>query len=279
MDRSVSVIIPTHDRRDVVRRAIDSVLRQTHAPHEVIVVDDGSTDGTGSDLTRDYPEIVVLRQQNRGVSAARNAGIAQASGEWIAFLDSDDEWLPEKLQRQVDLVAGDADAVLCHCDEIWIRDGKRVNPGKRHAKSGGRIFRACLPLCAISPSASLIRRTLFDDVGLFDEGLPACEDYDMWLRVCSRYPVHFVDEALVVKYGGHEDQLSRRYWGMDRWRIEALEKIINAGVLDAADREAAVKMLIEKIDVYLIGARKREKDDEVAAFEKKRKRAKRILKD
>lgn len=266
-DPSVSVIIPTRNRSALLRRALESVGAQTHPPQEIIVVDDGSTDDTAQWIGVDFPQVHYLLQPHRGVAAARNTGIGAATGEWIAFLDSDDEWCPAKLERQLDATRGQPRYQLCHTDEIWIRRGRRVNAGKRHAKSGGSIFRRCLPLCVISPSSVLVRRSLLENVGRFDETLPVCEDYDLWLRICSRNPVLFVDEALVVKHGGHEDQLSRRFWGMDRYRIAALEKILASGVLSAGDREATIRTLLDKIEVYVTGARRRDKWDEVKTYE------------
>ena len=257
MDFSVSVIIPTHDRAAVLGRAIESVLAQTLSPREIIVVDDGSTDGTEALLRSAFPQVRCLRQENRGVSAARNAGIVAATGEWLAFLDSDDEWLPGKLAAQREALESDPDCRLCHAEEIWIRNGKRVNAMRKHEKSGGNIYRRCLPLCVISPSAVVIHRDLFRDYGGFDETLPACEDYDLWLRICAREPVAFVEQPQIVKYGGHADQLSRRYWGMDRFRVRALEKILAAGVLGPGDELATRQMLVKKCRILAQGARKR----------------------
>ncbi|MEN8259326.1 MAG: glycosyltransferase family 2 protein, partial [Pseudomonadota bacterium] len=186
---------------------------------------------------------------------------------WLAFLDSDDQWLPHKLEVQVEKLQGQPSIRVCHTEEIWIRNGRRVNPAGKHAKQGGWIFRSCLPLCAMSPSSILIHRAVFDSVGLFDERLPACEDYDLWLRITARYPVLFVDEPLIVKYGGHADQLSRKHWGMDRFRIRALEKVLIAGGLAPECERAARDMLVGKARIYLEGARKRGKQDEVRHYE------------
>jgi glycosyltransferase involved in cell wall biosynthesis len=273
MNTSVSVIIPTYKRRLQVCRAIESVLQQTRVPDEVIVVDDGSGDGTAGWLITHYPQVrLVARPTCQGVSAARNRGIAEATGEWLAFLDSDDEWLPGKMARQLAALAREPAYRLVHSDEIWIRNGRRVNPMKKHRKTGGDIFQHCLPLCAISPSAVMIHRSVFDAVGGFDESLPACEDYDLWLRITARYPVLYINEPLINKYGGHADQLSRRYWGMDRFRIRALEKIVRDPVLSMEQREAVVTMLLEKIDIYINGARKRERGEEVKRYQDKRAR-------
>jgi glycosyltransferase involved in cell wall biosynthesis len=253
----ISVIIPTHNRAGLIGRALTSIFAQTFAPVEVIVVDDGSTDHTEA-LVRDrFPQVSYLRQPQQGVSRARNLGIQRAQGEWLSFLDSDDEWLPHKLALQRHALQHKSPCRLCHTDEIWIRRGKRVNPMKKHAKHGGAIFRHCLPRCVISPSSVMIHRTVFERVGHFDESLPVCEDYDLWLRICARYEVLYVPEKLLVKYGGHDDQLSAQYWGMDRFRIRALEKILECEKLSSPDREAVLRVLQEKIDIVLAGARKR----------------------
>ncbi len=260
---TISVIVPTYNRQASLARALDSVLAQTRPAEEIIVVDDGSTDATAEMVRQRYPQVRYFHQTNRGVSAARNHGIARARGEWIALLDSDDQWLPEKLAVQIQHLQRHPGHPLCHCDEIWIRHGRRVNPMKKHAKHGGWIFRHCLPLCVISPSAALIRRSLLEEVGGFDETLPACEDYDLWLRICAHHPVLLVKQALLIKYGGHADQLSRRYWGMDRFRIQALAKILERGELSSGDAQAARAMLLEKIRIYQAGARKRGRQQEV----------------
>ena len=263
---NVSVIIPTHDRAAVLGRAIESVLAQSLKPLEVIVVDDGSSDDTAALVGQRYPRVRFLRQQNRGVSAARNAGIELARGEWLAFLDSDDEWLPGKLAAQRDALAASGDR-LCHTEEIWVRNGKRVNAMRKHEKSGGRIYRRCLPLCVISPSSVVIHREVFAARGLFDEALPACEDYDLWLRICAHEPVTFVAAPQIIKYGGHADQLSRRHWGMDRFRVVALEKMITSGQLGDDDESATRQMLVEKCRILAQGARKRGADARAEHYE------------
>lgn len=263
----VSVILPTYNRAYVLRRAIDSVLAQTFQDVELVVIDDGSTDPTPA-LLADYGQrIISLRQDNAGVSRARNTGIRAASGELIAFLDSDDAWLPEKLARQVAALDGQPQMPLCHTDEIWIRNGVRVNPKKKHRKRGGEIFRDCLPLCVISPSAAMLRRAAFDDIGLFDETLPACEDYDLWLRLTCRYPVIFLEEPLLIKYGGHADQLSRQYWGIDRFRVQALVKLLERAALTGEQRAQTCRELRRKCAILANGSRKRHKHAEADYYD------------
>jgi glycosyltransferase involved in cell wall biosynthesis len=257
----VSVIIPTYNRGWVLSEAIDSVLAQDYQDYELFVVDDGSTDNTREILDAYEQDIIVLRQANQGVSAARNRGIAQADGQLVAFLDSDDLWLPRKLSRQVDFFKLNPAAVINQTEETWIRNGVRVNPKDRHRKPSGMIFEPSLGLCLVSPSAVMIKKTLFDAVGVFDESLPACEDYDLWLRISCRYPVHLIDTPLIIKRGGHEDQLSRAP-GLDRFRINALEKIIESGQLADTQRLATLQALQEKCSIYANGCLKRGRKDE-----------------
>jgi glycosyltransferase involved in cell wall biosynthesis len=262
----VSVIIPTYNRVGCLREAVDSVLSQGFRGFELIVVDDGSTDETPQ-LLREYGDSIrVLRQENRGVSAARNAGIAAGRGELIAFLDSDDIWLPGKLACQVDFFRQNPELLICQTEELWVKNGRRVNPGQRHRKRGGMIFEPSLALCLVSPSAVMLRRELFDRVGFFAEHLPACEDYDLWLRVSCRFPVGLIETPLIVKRGGHADQLSRA-WGLDRYRIESIAKLMADGCLSAAQRIAAAAVLKQKCRVYADGCRKRGRHAEADRYE------------
>ncbi len=264
---SISVVIPTFNRLTLLGRALDSVLAQTRPADQIIVVDDGSSDRTAPILAPRYPTVTFIRQPHRGVSAARNTGINAATGEWIALLDSDDAWHHNKLERQMQALARRQTAYwICHSDEQWIRNGRRVNPMKKHRKTGGHIFRHCLERCVISPSAVVVHRRLFDECGLFDERLPACEDYDLWLRIMAHHPILFVNEQLLTKYGGHADQCSRQYWGMDRFRIRALDKLLSAGTLKGDDRTATIRALTEKINRYLTGAAKRGNQQHVNEF-------------
>ena len=261
----VSVIIPTYNRGWTIGEAVDSVLAQDYRDFELIVVDDGSTDNTPQVLDAYRGAIKVFRQENKGVSAARNRGISEASGRFIAFLDSDDLWLPQKLSRQVEFFNTTPDALICQTEEVWIRSGVRVNPKKRHKKPSGMIFEPSLALCLVSPSAVMIRRSLLEIVGNFDEALPACEDYDLWLRISCRFPVYHIDTPLIIKRGGHEDQLSASF-GLDRFRIKAIKKIMESGFLSKGQYAAAVKTLKEKCNIYAAGCRKRGRIDEANYF-------------
>lgn len=261
----VSVIIPTYNRGWTIGEAVDSVLAQDYRDFELIVVDDGSTDNTPQVLDAYRGAIKVFRQENKGVSAARNRGISETSGRFIAFLDSDDLWLPQKLSRQVEFFNTTPDALICQTEEVWIRSGVRVNPKKRHKKPSGMIFEPSLALCLVSPSAVMIRRSLLEIVGNFDEALPACEDYDLWLRISCRFPVYHIDTPLIIKRGGHEDQLSASF-GLDRFRIKAIKKIMESGFLSKGQYAAAVKTLKEKCNIYAAGCRKRGRIDEANYF-------------
>lgn len=261
----VSVIIPTYNRSGMVQEAIDSVLDQDFTDYELIVVDDGSGDNTPTILAGYGRAITVHHQSNRGVSAARNHGIAAASGQLIAFLDSDDLWLPRKLATQVKFFKDHPDAVINQTQERWIRNGVRVNPRQRHHKFSGMIFEHSLALCLVSPSAVMLKKSLFDDVGGFDEQLPACEDYDLWLRISCRYPVHLIDTPLIIKRGGHADQLSKAA-GLDKYRIQSLVKIIESGLLTPRQRRAALTTLNEKCAVYAGGCRKRGRKEEAENY-------------
>ncbi len=257
----VSVILPTYNRAWIVGEAVESVLGQDYPHLELIVVDDGSTDGTPELLAAYGDRLRCIRQENQGVSAARNTGIRHATGYLIALLDSDDMWLPGKLSAQIDHFDAHPETLICQTEEIWIRNGVRVNPGKRHRKQSGMIFERSLALCLVSPSAVMLRRSLLDEVGLFDEALPACEDYDLWLRITRKHPVHLIDTPLIVKRGGHADQLSRMP-ELDKYRIRAISRLLDGGDLTPSQQDAAIAMLKKKCAIYAQGCRKRDRLDD-----------------
>jgi glycosyltransferase involved in cell wall biosynthesis len=260
----VSAIIPTRNRRALVGEAVASVLAQREADLEVIVVDDGSTDGTRAAIAG-LP-VRYVYQPPAGVSAARNHGARRARGEWLAFLDSDDLWRPRKLAAQLAFHRRYPEVPVSQTEEIWVRNGRRINPARHHRKPAGDIFVPSLARCLVSPSAVMLRRALFEAVGGFDESLAVCEDYDLWLRLACRVPIGLVPEALVVKRGGHPDQLSRQHWGMDRFRVAALVKLLATEALDGPRRTAAVETLVAKCAVLAQGARRRGRTDEADRY-------------
>jgi glycosyltransferase involved in cell wall biosynthesis len=254
----VSVIIPTFNRAHLVARAISSVLFQTFENYEILVVDDGSTDSTGKVVEQFGSRMrYIPLGSNHGVSAARNAGIRESSSSYIAFLDSDDYWLPEKLSSQMRFFRHNPEILICQTEELWIRRGRRVNPGKIHRKPSGHIFSPSLKMCLVSPSAVMMNRSLLDEAGLFDETLPACEDYDLWLRIASRYPIPLIVKPLVMKTGGHADQLSRRFSGMDRFRIRSLANLLYGNSLTSGQKQETLEELKKKCHIYAKGCLKR----------------------
>ena len=265
---NISVVIPTYNRIELLKRSIDSVINQTIKPSEIIIVDDGSNDGTEAMVKKKYDSLKLIKQKNKGASAARNSGIKASSGEWICFLDSDDEWKNDKLEKQIIAVANNSDYKFFHSNEIWIKNGKRINQKKKHKKYGGDIFKKCLDMCRISPSSVLIDKSIFEEIGFFNENLVVCEDYELWLRICDKYEVFFIDEPLIFKYGGHQGQLSYSIDSIEYHRIKALEYLLSTG-LSKENRDYTIQMLISKISIYLNGLIKRGKKHEIAVYEEK----------
>jgi glycosyltransferase involved in cell wall biosynthesis len=267
----ISVIIATYNRRAMLREALASVATQrsenSALTFEVIVVDDGSSDGTWNDLSGAQSDTLrTVRTANRGPAAARNRGIALARGELIAFLDSDDLWMPEKLARQSLFMRDNPACSISQTGEMWFRDGRRVNPGRRHRKRSGDIFADALRTCLISPSAAMLRRELFEEVGTFDEDMAACEDYDLWLRILARHEAGLLDEPLVVRRAGHPGQLSATVVAPDRFRILALAKLLSDISLGSAGRARAAEVMAEKCMIYGKGLARRQRQDEAAFF-------------
>ncbi len=265
----ISVIIPSYNRASFLGEAIQSVLNQDYFKRkgsscfELIVVDDGSTDNT-KEVVRSFGKTVNYHfQPNRGISAARNRGLSLAQGDFISFLDSDDLWKNEKIGAQMSFMNAFPKAKVCYTEEIWIRHGVFVNPKKKHKKYSGWIFDKVLPLCLLSLSSALFKKEVFEAIGMFDEELPACEDYDLGIRIASRYPVYLLPRALIIKRGGHADQLSRKYWGMDRFRIKVLEKALDLD-LTPPQRRLVKQELVRKYQILSKGYRNRNKQAEAS---------------
>lgn len=264
----VSVIIPTYNRAGRVCRAVDSVLVQEFTDFECLVVDDGSTDDTAARLA-EYadPRLKVLTRQNGGVSAARNFGIANSRGGFLALLDSDDEWTADKLKKQIPFME-DGGFEISQTDEIWIRKGKRVNQCKKHEKPEGMFFDRSLEMCMVSPSCVILSRTFWDELGPFDEDMPACEDYDLWIRAGIKYPVGLLRKRLTIKHGGRPDQLSNSVGCLDLYRMYAIVKLLQNTGLSDGERDMALTELQRKAGFYIGGCRKRDREEEAARMER-----------
>ena len=284
---AVDIIIPSYNRKKFLKRAVDSVQNQNWPNWNLWIVDDGSTDSCTNiyanlfknDSSENFigysanqitdgsvqspkgcfhrNKIKIIKWKiNRGVSYARNQGLQRTTADWIAFLDSDDEWLPQKLEKQMEYAEKNPQYPLIHCNEIWLKNGKVLNQKKKHKKQGGRVFIPSVHLCCISPSAVLIKRSLFEELGLFREDFPVCEDYEFWLRVTSRYDVGFLGEPLLIKHGGHEDQLSKKYFGMDYWRLKALFPYLHDKNLSLAERQTVQQECVKKLQILMKGYEK-----------------------
>lgn len=267
----ISVIIPTYNRASFIDGAIQSVLRQDYfvrnssGSFEFLVIDDGSTDNT-QEIVKSYGKKMKYHfQEHKGVSAARNLGLDLAQGDYIAFLDSDDLWKKEKISIQTSFMKAFPKAMVCYTEEIWMRRGVFVNPKKKHRKYSGWIFDRVLPLCLISLSSALFRREVFEETGKFDEELLACEDYDFSIRLALKYPVYFLPKPLIIKRGGHSDQLSRRYWGMDRFRVKALEKVLHLR-LTPHQKHLVRQEIVRKCQILANGFEKRNNNTEARKY-------------
>lgn len=265
----VCVVLPTYNRERFLARAVDSVLGQTFADWELRIVDDGSTDDTAA-LAATYvaksDRVSYERQENRGVSAARNRAIFSTRAPWIACLDSDDEWLPDKLQKQLNYAAQNPGVRIIHGEEIWMRGSERLLPKKKHQKGGGRIFQRCLPLCCISPSTVMLKTELVRCHGGFREDFPVCEDYDLWLKICADEEVGFLSDVLTVKHGGRPDQLSHQFKAMDEYRVRSLWEMRAHAGLNDDERQALLQELLVKCAILIRGFEKHGRPEKAAAM-------------
>ena len=263
-----SAVVTSCRRPAALDRALASVVSQSLPAKEILVIEDGQ-DGQDerikSLVKNQYPQVRLISNYGSGISAARNTAIKTANEDWLAFLDDDDQWMETKVEEQMQAIS-QSNLRLCHTNELWLRNGKRINQHKRHTKSGGAIYLRCLELCCISPSSVLIEKSIFTDYGLFDEDLPVCEDYDMWLRICAYEEVSYINQPLVVKHGGHEDQLSHRYWGMDRFRVQALMKMLQHSQLRPAYRAATLQSIKKRLNILQQGAARRGKGQEAKSY-------------
>ena len=272
-----TAIIPTYNRLSLLREAVSSVVAQTNPDLQLIVVDDGSADGTAEfcrELSIENPDVMfyILLPHSGMPGKVRNAGARAAKGEYLAFLDSDDLWKPEKLALQVTFFEEHPDIRICHTREIWQRGEKIVSQaGQRHRRSGN-IFSDALRKCIIGPSTVMLRRDLFEEFGGFREDLEVAEDYELWLRITAKYPVGYIDEPLVIKRGGHPDQLSEKYGQIEIFRIRALLLNLEAETFEGRQRKLAAGELVRKCRIYAAGCKKRGKYEEADRYREIAKR-------
>lgn len=255
-----TVIIPVYNRREMLKNAVDSVLAQSDSDFELIVVDDGSNDGTPALIDEYGTKIKYIYQENSGVSRARNSGITASGSPNITLLDSDDTWHKDKLSRHREFIKRNPGIQIHQTEDIWIRNGARVNPGLKHQKPQGRIFIQSLQLCMISPSSVCISKDIFDKYGMFDERMKACEDYDLWLRVTPFEETGLIKEKLITRYAGHDDQLSSAFSAMDRFRLYSILKLLgkSGDQIEVLYRDAAIDSALKKAGILLTGAEKRD---------------------
>lgn len=267
MTLKISVVIPVHNRPDLLQKAVSSVSRQSFAPFEILVVDDGSSPAIGILNDLNSIRVRILRhEQNQGVSAARNLGIQEAEGEWIALLDSDDEWMEDKLQKQVHHIEQHKGLHAVHTGEKWIRNGNEVIPPAYLNKSPENLWERSLQHCLICPSSVLLHKSIFETIGSFNENLAVCEDYEFWLRLLLHEEIGLVGEKLVTKHGGHPDQLSTTTWGMDRFRVQALINLIESSLLNENQCISAIHVLVNKCLILAKGSQKRGKLEETSKY-------------
>ncbi len=267
----ISVIIPTYNRASLLLRALNSVKRQTLSCEEIIVVDDGSEDSTRecvlSFIEKCEIPVRYLYQNNQGPAAARNIGIRKARYPYLAFLDSDDHWKRKKLAIQYKLFTDNPDALVAHTQESWLRRGQHLNQKKIHKPRNGDIFQHCLQLCAVGMSTIMVKKKLFEKVGMFDEKLRCCEDYDLWLRISSRCPFFLAETPLTIKEGGREDQVSYQYRvGMDRLRIGSILSLLHNEVLSMGQKKSALEELHRKCFIYGKGCVKHDRKHEGRSY-------------
>ncbi len=241
----ITAIIPTFNRADFLPKAIESISNQNYKIDEVIIVDDGSNDNT-REILKNYKDLKIISTKNSGVSYARNRGIKMAKNSWIAFLDSDDTWMKVKIKKQIDFHTKNPDILFSHTGERWVRGGKEIKYPKSLKKPHGDCFLQNTSTCKIAASSVLMNKSIFEDIGYFDESMRVCEDYDMWLRVSYRYKIGLIPEQLITKYAGHS-QLSSTIFAIDRYHIYSLLNFLDTDFKDEIKKEIEKKCnILEK---------------------------------
>ena len=204
----VSVVIPTHNRANYIAHAVESVLDQTFRDYEIIVINDGSTDNTQEVLKKFEDKIKLLHQENKGIAQTRNRAIQESTGEYIAFLDSDDYWMPEKLDQQVRILDTHPKVGIVY-SRMPIVDKQGNKIGMKPAGPSGRNFRELLEIWGDLPTSTvMVRRSCFEKAGLFDTALHTMEDIDMWIRIARFYDIYEIENKVLAFYRRHDHQVT-----------------------------------------------------------------------
>ncbi len=225
----VAIVVPVFNRPDRIARAVHSILAQSFQGFELVVVDDGSTDDLSAArrVVESAGHQWLRLPENVGPAAARNEGVKLSTANWISFLDSDDEWTPGKLEAQREWHRENTGVAISQVNEAWYRNGTLFSKPGHLRQESGDLFDASCQRCAIGPSCVMLTRELWDESGGFDKRFRVCEDFALWLRVASKYPVGLIPgEPLVKKHGGHPDQLSVATPLLERYRFLALLEFI-----------------------------------------------------
>lgn len=254
----VDVVIPAYGRPAQLKEAIASVQAQSFRDWRLWLVDDASEIPIAAEITAGDPRITLLRlPKNRGPGYARNYGVSCGSAPLVAFLDSDDLWHPEKLERAVRAFAGQPELQWWHSNETWLRHGVPVRQKAIHRKQAGQFFERALERCLISPSAVVLRRQFFQLHGGFAPAFRLCEDYELWLRLLPKAPVGYSDHPLTTKRAGDWPQLSSAR-EIDRYRVLAMHRIwrLLRHELPEHWRTALLDECVRKCTLLLNGAKK-----------------------
>jgi glycosyltransferase involved in cell wall biosynthesis len=295
-----TVVVPTCNRREMVAQALQSVLAQTYRNFELVVVDDGSTDGTPMHLMRllgaepraveilsrmnpaalnpffhqfvhDGIPIQYQYHPNRGLGAARNRGIRHARGTYVAFLEAEDLWEPTHLQAQIAFLDGDGWARIARVGGRQAKDGTRARRSRRAEEASGWIFSQALEACPAGLSCAVVHRGCFAECGTFDENMPACDDYDLWLRLAARFPIHYV-AGPEVTHRSPRPELASHSWTWDRFRVYALEKAFQSGQLNPEQRFLVSQEIVRRCEHLVEGYRRQKSEERANFYERKRKR-------
>ncbi|MES0488908.1 MAG: glycosyltransferase family 2 protein [Leptospirales bacterium] len=267
----VDVVIPTYERYDLTYEAVKSVLDQTYKHLQIYIIEDGSN--VCCELKKEFQQDERIHYfalgRNRGTSYARNFGAKKGKNPLLAFLDSDDLWLPDKLEKQIQYFKDNPEYKWLHTNEAWFRNGAPVKQKSMHRKQGGKFLEKLFQRCIISASSVLFRREFFETSGYFLPHLRIGEDYELWLRLNYLEPVGFLEENLTIKRAGEWDQLSA-ITEIDRYRVLALHRFYKKhenekGFLPF--KESCRNEIIHKIEILLKGANKHNNTSRIKQYQ------------